>query len=266
MPTVQSQGYRIHYKDTGPATNSTPVLLVHGFSSSLEGNWRASGWFDALAGAGRRVVALDCRGHGDSDKPHAAAAYADDAMLQDVLAVMAACNLERADLMGYAMGAGIALDLALAHPEKVKTLILGGAGLRISSSASQRQQARLARATPENPAGFDEEALARYRQRGNDLAALAAVQLRRRPVRDPEAIRKLRMPMLLVVGERDGGLNAVRELQALVPHAELAVLPGEDHLSTVAAPAFKNLVLGFLAQGRLDFDADDWRARQDSNL
>jgi pimeloyl-ACP methyl ester carboxylesterase len=248
MPIVDTDGVRIHYKDTGPGSNAAPIVLVHGFSSSLEGNWRASGWIEALTSAGRRVVALDCRGHGGSDKPHEPEAYAGMKMAEDVLAVMDACGLERADLMGYSMGAGIALDLALHHPQRFRTLIMGGAGHRTPSTAAARQAARLERATPDNPAGFNEEALARYRQRGNDLEALAAVRLRQRPERDEEAIKRLRLPLLIVVGERDGALSAARALESLVPHAELVVLPGEDHLSAVAAEDFKTEVLAFLSR------------------
>jgi pimeloyl-ACP methyl ester carboxylesterase len=248
MPYVESRGVSIHYKDTGPDSNTSPIVLVHGFSSSLDGNWRAAGWFDALTGAGRRVVALDCRGHGGSDKPHDPEAYSDFAMADDVLSVMDACAIERADLMGYSMGGGIALDLVLRDPQRFRSVILGGAGLRAPSTAADRQRARLERATPDNPAGFDPEALARYRQRGNDLEALAAVRLRRRPERDEAAIKQLHLPLLLVVGEFDGALAAARRLESLIPHAELEVLAGEDHLGAVASPEFKDVVLSFLAR------------------
>ncbi len=248
MPTIDTDGVRIHYKDTGPGSNAAPIVLIHGFSSSLDGNWRASGWMDVLASAGRRVVALDCRGHGSSAKPHDPEAYSGMRMAEDVLAVMDACGLEKADLMGYSMGAGIALDLALHHPQRFRSLIMGGAGHRAPSAAAVRQAARLERATPDNPAGFNEEALARYRQRGNDLEALAAVRLRQRPERDEAAIKRVHLPLLIVVGERDGALSAARKLESLVPHAELEVLPGEDHLSAVASEDFKAAVLAFLSR------------------
>jgi pimeloyl-ACP methyl ester carboxylesterase len=248
MPFAESDGLSIHYKDTGPASNVSPIVLVHGFSSSLDGNWRAAGWFDALTGAGRRVVALDCRGHGNSDKPHDPEAYGGYRMVDDVIAVMDACGVQEADLMGYSMGGGIALDLALRYPERFKRVVLGGSGLRGESAAAEKQRARLERATPDNPAGFDPEALARYRQRGNDVAALSAVRLRRRPERDEAAIKRLHLPMLLVVGEHDGALAAARRLESLVPHAELEVLAGEDHLTAVGSSEFKDLVLEFLAR------------------
>jgi pimeloyl-ACP methyl ester carboxylesterase len=248
MPFVDSHGLSINYKDTGPGSNASPIVLIHGFSSSLDGNWRASSWFDTLTGAGRRVIALDCRGHGGSDKPHDPEAYSEFRMGDDVIAVMDACGIDRADVMGYSMGGGIALDLVLACPQRFKSIILGGSGLRAASTAADKQRARLERATPDNPAGFDPEALARYQQRGNDLEALSAVRLRRRPERDETAIKHLHLPMLLVVGERDGALAAARRLESMVPHAELEVLPGEDHLSAVDSQEFKDLVVEFLAR------------------
>jgi pimeloyl-ACP methyl ester carboxylesterase len=248
MPFVDSQGVSIHYKDTGPGSNASPIVLIHGFSSSVEGNWRAAGWFEVLTCAGRRVIALDCRGHGHSDKPHDPEAYSGQRMAGDVIAVMDACGVSRADLMGYSMGGGIALDLVLRHPQRARRLIMGGSGLSAPSHATERQRERLDRATPDNPAGFDPEALERYRHRGNDLLALAAVRLRRRPERDENAVKQLHLPLLLVVGERDGALAAARRLEALVPHAELEVLAGEDHLSAVGAQEFKDLVLEFLAR------------------
>ncbi len=253
MPTVESHGLSINYKDTGPGSNAAPIVLVHGFSSGIEGNWRAAGWFDALTSAGRRVIALDCRGHGASDKPYDPEAYSDGRMADDVIAVMDACGVERADLMGYSMGGGIALDLALTCPQRFRRVILGGAGMRAPGSAAARQRARLDRATPDNPGGFDADALARYRQRGNDLRALSAVRKRRRPDHDEAAIKQIHLPLLLVVGDRDGALAAARRLESLVAQAELEILPGEDHLSAVTAPEYKEAVLAFL--GRCEGDA-----------
>src|ERR1700733_3977481 len=95
-----NDGVRIAWEEAG---EGAPIVLVHGFASDRGQNWRAPGWYQTLTGAGRRVIALDCRGHGESAKPHDPSAYG-DAMVDDVAAVMAAAGVESADVMGYSMG------------------------------------------------------------------------------------------------------------------------------------------------------------------
>src|SRR3954451_6464620 len=101
MPTVQSAGVPIDYEVIGAGP---PIVLVHGFLSSFEGNWGQSGWIEFLVGLGRMVVGLDIRGHGESGKPRERGAYDLQLMAGDVLAVMDANGVEHADLMGYSMG------------------------------------------------------------------------------------------------------------------------------------------------------------------
>ena len=115
MPTFESSGAKIHYIDEGAGP---PILLVHGFASNIEGNWRATGIIAALTGAGRRVIALDCRGHGESDKPHDPKAYGVNVMANDAIALLDHLGITKTDLMGYSMGGYIATSLLLEHPER----------------------------------------------------------------------------------------------------------------------------------------------------
>ena len=117
-------GVRIAYESTG---EGRPIVLIHGFASSREQNWRATGWFDRLAAAGFRVVSFDCRGHGRSDKPHEPAAYGEH-MIDDIVAVMEAAEAQTADVMGYSMGAFLAIRLLLLYPERVRRAVRGGLG------------------------------------------------------------------------------------------------------------------------------------------
>jgi pimeloyl-ACP methyl ester carboxylesterase len=96
MPSFDSSGVRIHYVAEG---NGPPVVLVHGLTSSIDRNWRLPGIIDALLGAGRRVVALDCRGHGESEKPHEASAYGGTAIGDDIVALMDHLGIDVADLV-----------------------------------------------------------------------------------------------------------------------------------------------------------------------
>ncbi len=108
-----------------------PIVLVHGFASNKEVNWVFPGWVTTLTGAGRRVIALDNRGHGASTKLYDPAAYHSSIMAEDVRALLDHLSLRRADVMGYSMGARITAYLALAHPQRVRSAVLGGLGIRL---------------------------------------------------------------------------------------------------------------------------------------
>src|ERR1700755_2632640 len=125
MPSFHNGSVEIAYLDQG---EGDPIVLVHGFASNKEANWVQPGWFSTLTRDNRRVIALDNRGHGQSTKLYDDADYHTDLMAGDVAALIAHLGLERADVMGYSLGARIAAVLAARHPERVRALILGGAG------------------------------------------------------------------------------------------------------------------------------------------
>src|SRR5438093_2013674 len=106
----------------------SPILLIHGFASTLRRNWQETGWFDARVGAGHRVIGYDLRGHGASDKRYDAADYAPDRLVADALAVLDAAGAGRAASMGYSMGARVALEVAIGAPARVRGLVLSGMG------------------------------------------------------------------------------------------------------------------------------------------
>ena len=125
MPTFDSAGFEIAYDDIG---EGPPIVLVHGFAANFELNWRRTGWVDALVESGRRVVGLDCRGHGHSAKPHDPAAYAGRQLPCDVLRLMDQLEIESAELMGYSMGGMIATDLLAHDATRFNAVIIGGIG------------------------------------------------------------------------------------------------------------------------------------------
>jgi pimeloyl-ACP methyl ester carboxylesterase len=240
---------------------------VHGYLSSLEGNWRQSGWIEFLVGHGRSVVGLDCRGHGRSGKPHDPSAYDDPRMPGDVLAILDAAGLERVDLMGYSMGGGIALTLLARCPERFNTVIIGGAGLPVgprstglSAAIAESLEADDA-STITHPVGrfFRQFAESRAQDPHSmadldpDLHALAAIARRDGGLRftpeDAEAVlRKVQTPLLAVVGEKDPALPEVQRLIETVANAQLVVVSGEDHLSTIPASSYKAAVAAFLGK------------------
>ena len=159
METFDSGGVSINYVDEGAGPD---LVLVHGFASSLQGNWRGPGIFDAFVKSGRRVVALDCRGHGESGKPHDPEAYADNAMAKDVIALMDHLRITKADLMGYSMGGIISATLMTAYPERFRSVILLGVGDAIVTGGIPRERAAaIARAMESEDGGAGENETAR---------------------------------------------------------------------------------------------------------
>src|SRR5215212_6665389 len=132
MQSFSSDGVRIAYIDVAPDTGrGDPILLIHGFASNHAVNWVNTLWVTTLRRAGLRVVALDNRGHGQSEKPHRPEDYDSSVMAGDARRLLDHLEIPRADIMGYSMGARIGAHLAIIDPPRVRSLILGGLGIRL---------------------------------------------------------------------------------------------------------------------------------------
>src|SRR5690242_12117569 len=243
-----SDDAEIAYLDAGDDA-AAPIMLVHGFASTKETNWLAPGWIDTLRRAGRRAIALDNRGHGESTKLYDPAGYHSAIMAADVRALMDHLGIERADLMGYSMGARIAAFLALAHPNRVRSLILGGLGIRLIEGVGLPESIAEALEAPSitqvtDPQGYAFRAFAQ--QTRSDLKALAAcIRGSRQPLSREEASR-LAAPTLIGVGTKDPIAGSAHELAALMPNAVALDIPGRDHMLAVGDKVFKAGVLAFL--------------------
>src|SRR3954470_21191744 len=126
MPNFHNGAVEIAYLDEG---EGDPILLVHGFGSTKDVNWVYPGWVSELTKHGRRVIALDNRGHGDSSKLYDAEAYDIRMMASDVSALMEHLKIKRADIMGYSLGSRITAWLAGNEPHRLRSAILGGIGI-----------------------------------------------------------------------------------------------------------------------------------------
>src|SRR5690606_15766479 len=125
-------GVEIAYLDEGPQDpGADAILLIHGFASNRTVNWVDPGWVRTLRADGRRVIAIDNRGHGESAKLYDPAAYTAPAMAEDARALLDHLGITRADVMGYSMGARITAFLAMAHPDRVRSAIFGGLGINM---------------------------------------------------------------------------------------------------------------------------------------
>ena len=128
MPSFQSDGVRIAYWDEG---EGEPILLIHGFASNVATNWIDPGWVSTLMASGRRVIAFDNRGHGQSEKLYDPERYGAPIMAEDARRLLDHLGIERADVMGYSMGARISAFLVLNHPARVRSAILAGLGINM---------------------------------------------------------------------------------------------------------------------------------------
>jgi pimeloyl-ACP methyl ester carboxylesterase len=244
MPFFDSAGVQIHYEVFG---DGRPLVLVHGFASNLRQNWIAPGWVETLRPL-RRVIALDCRGHGESGKPQDPAAYG-NAMQDDVVRLMDHLEIEQADLFGYSMGGAISMGLLVRYPERFASAVLGGVGGRGPRRGPDSPVARgmLAKDASE----IDDPVAKGFRvfaeRTGNDLKALAAVNQGNR-FSDLDALRSITVPVLIVVGANDTLVGGAEPIARAIQGSRLVTIPDREHLTVVGDQRFKDVVVAFLRE------------------
>jgi pimeloyl-ACP methyl ester carboxylesterase len=248
--TFASDGVEIAFIDEG-LEGSDPVLLIHGFASNVATNWVDTGWVKTLTAAGRRVIAYDNRGHGNSAKLYATEDYGAPLMAEDARRLLDHLKIERADVMGYSMGARISAFLALAHPQRVRSLVFGGLGLNmVRGVAGTGPVARALEASSidevKNPTARTFRAFAE--QTGSDLKALAAcIRSSRAPI-TAEDLARVQCPVLVVVGADDVIGGSAAALAELIPGARAIEIAGRDHMKAVGDRAYKEAVVSFLKE------------------
>jgi pimeloyl-ACP methyl ester carboxylesterase len=247
VPRFRHDDVEIAFLDEG---EGEPIVLVHGFASNAAVNWVHPGWFGVLKDAGRRVIALDNRGHGASTKLYDPAAYHSARMAADVHALLDHLDLDRADVMGYSMGARIAAFLALQNPERVRSAVFGGLGSRLVEGTGVPDDVAAALEAPSLAAVSDPRARM-FRvfaeQTKSDLRALAACMRGSSQTLTRAKIGTIRVPVLVALGSKDVIGGSAPELAALLPAGQALEIPGRDHMTAVGDKVFKQGVLSFLA-------------------
>jgi len=218
-----------------------PVLLVHGFASSFEHNWRQNGWADLLADAGRTVLPVDLLGHGSSPHPHEPAAYAD--MEAGVAAALPAEGTVQA--VGFSLGARLLLGVVADHPDRFDRVVVGGVGANLFERGDPEPVAQALESGDAGAPGLGGLFVRFAEGSGNDPLALAACMRAGRPPLTPERLARITCPVLVVLGDRDFA-GPADPLVAALPDARSKTLRGVDHFGTPKDFGFIDASLGFL--------------------
>lgn len=236
-----SDGTRIHYLEAGAGP---PVILLHGSTGTAHSNYVTTGIVQALA-ANHRVLALDFRGQGRSDRPATPKRYASNRFPQDVLEIMDRLDVRKAHLAGYSMGGEMLAPILAIAPDRIITATFGGSGLlepdHRADAAALAQDAR----------GRDQDPppLARKLWVERDFAALRAMEQGRRaqpPTTPPIDPRQVTFPVLAIVGEYDTPTRFTALMKRSLPDFRLVVLKGRDHATALADPGYKEALVEFI--------------------
>ena len=255
----ESNGVKLFYQDEG---SGEPVVLLHGFTINGRINWDLPGITRALS-RDHRVLTLDARGHGRSEKPHDPAKYGIE-MVEDVVRLLDHLKIEKAHIVGYSMGGFITNKLVTTHPERVLTATQGGAGwgrtddkpsflddLAVSLEQGKGITPLLIALHPPDSLPLDEDELKfanRMLTLTNDQKALAALIRGTTGLSVPkEKLLQNRVPVLAIVGERDPMKVGVDAMDGVMSNLKIVVIRGGDHMSTFYDPQFVRSLREFLA-------------------
>jgi len=248
MPNFNHGDVEIAYLDEG---EGDPIVLVHGFASTKNVNWVYPTWVSDLRKDGRRVIALDNRGHGESAKLYDPAQYSIPIMAGDVVALMDHLEIPRADVMGYSLGGRMTAWLGLNAPERLRSAILGGIGLAMIEGGGPGENVAQALEAPSledvrDPVGRTFRAFAD--QTRSDRLALAACLRGSRVLMTKEEAASISVPVLIAVGTTDEVAGSAHALGDIIPDSEVLDIPGRDHMRAVGDKIYKSGVTGFLSR------------------
>lgn len=256
MPFFENEGVKIYYEIEG---NGPDLILLHGFAANIETNWRLTNWIKTLKND-NRLILVDCRGHGKSDKPTDPAQYGKK-MMEDIVKLMDHLSIEKANFFGYSMGGSITFGLLLHEPNRVKSVILGGfIPSQISREQLEQSNKPMINAFKAESVEQVKNHLARQFRKfvestGADLKALIAVM--DGFARDVDDIftslsemkltfKKIKVPVLSVLGSDDALMINKTLIAELIPGACHFQIQGKDHLTVVPDPKFHMVVKAFL--------------------
>jgi pimeloyl-ACP methyl ester carboxylesterase len=248
MPSFHHGAVEISYLDEG---EGDPIFLVHGFASSKNVNWVYPTWVSDLKKDGRRVIALDNRGHGDSEKLYDPAQYDIATMASDVIALMDHLAIPQADIMGYSLGSRMTAVLARNEPQRLRSAILGGIGIGLIEGGGPGENVATALEAPSledvtDPVGRTFRAFAD--QTRSDRRALVACLRGSRRLMTRDEAADIDVPVLIAVGTADDIAGSAEALGKIIPGSEVLGIPNRDHMRAVGDKVYKTGVVEFLSR------------------
>ncbi len=246
-------GLEIAYQEWGgEGSQLPPVVLHHGFVADADSNWVATGVLDALLAGGRRVIAPDARGHGRSEKPHDPERYGEQRMARDLAALVETIDAREIDLVGYSMGAVVALIYA-SEQRLVRRLVVGGVGSGVIECGGVDRRAVsnesiIEALSVEDPSSLKAPEAAALRQLADALGAdrVALVAQASAVFRGKIALAEISAQTLVLAGDSDPLAVRPEVLLEAIPHASLRLLAG-SHVEALADPRFAISIVEFLA-------------------
>ena len=245
---IAHDGVSIAYYTWGEAETGPLVVLHHGFAANAQANWVGAGIVDAFVSAGRRVLAVDARGHGQSDKPHDPAAYGEATMARDLIGLIDKIGAKVYDLVGYSMGAIVSL-LVATQDRRIRRLAVGGVGEGVIVCGGVDRRVlptdAIAVALEGGAGGPAAGAMAAFVDAmGGDRKAMAAQA--RAAHATPIALDRITVPTLVFAGDVDPLAMRPEVLASAIPGAKLERLSG-DHLRALRDPRCKTALLSHVA-------------------
>ncbi len=231
-------GTKIYYEVRG---KGKPVLLVHGFIVNSN-SWKGTALYSDLLNNGYKVILLDMRGNGKSDKPHDTLAYENDAEAKDIMLMMDLLKITSYSVVGYSRGSIITARM-LVLDKRVRSAVLGGMGADFTNPEWPRRKmfyrALMGDSVPELKGAIDY-----VKQQKFDQLALAYLQ-KGQPSTSKEQLGEIKQPVLVISGDKDADNGSAAELAKLLPNSSLATTPG-SHNNAASTPEFSNAILKFL--------------------
>src|SRR6186713_542411 len=229
---------KIYYEVKGAGD---AVVLVHGFIVNGQ-SWKRTELYKNLLEEGYKVIILDQRGNGFSDKPHTPEAYENDAEAKDIMALMKKLKIKKYSAVGYSRGS-IIVSRLLVLDKRIKKGVMGGMGAEFTNPEWPRR-IMFYKALSGEPVPELASMVENVKKQGLDQQALAYLQ-KAQPSTSKEALRKIKQPVLIICGDKDSDNGSAKELADLFKYPVYRITPG-DHGSTSRTKEFSIQVISFL--------------------
>ncbi|MBS9778594.1 MAG: alpha/beta hydrolase [Gammaproteobacteria bacterium] len=248
--TFSNDGLTLSYLDNKVDSTDIPIVMLHGFTASAQSNWFDTGWFNAFTCRGRRVIALDARGHGYSDKPYDSGYYPSDRMMEDSVTLLSELGIKQADFVGFSMGARMSAFAAIKYPQRVRKLLLGGMGINLINGVGNPKPIADALLADDFKSVKSRKArrFRRLAERGgSDLTALAYCITSSRQQITPIDLQLIEAQTLVIVGDEDEVGGSAKELSPYIRNSTYVDVAKCNHFNALTHPDFVENSINFIS-------------------